>query len=125
MPAHDAIDAIKSSASTICTGMLASRIRRMTENSLFMLAAHSRVWAENAAAGPRSRLADGAAHHAAESDHRDSHPVRDHSGYFEIVAGLGAVGVNRVDTQFAGAQTLALARPFKRVAPGSAFVRRR
>src|SRR6185437_15456849 len=55
---------------------------------------------------------------AARGDHRDSHSVRDHPGYFEIVAGLGAVGVDRIDAQFAGPKPLALARPVKRVAPG-------
>ena len=45
---------------------------------------------------------------AARGDHRDSHPIRDHPGYFEIVAGLGAVGVDRIDAQFAGAEA---ARP--------------
>ena len=34
---------------------------------------------------------------AARGNHRDSHPVRDQPGYFEIVAGLGAVGIDRVD----------------------------
>ena len=62
---------------------------------------------------------------AARCDHRDSHPVRDYPGYFEIVAGLGAVGVDRVDAQFAGAQPLALARPLQTRHARSACVRRR
>src|SRR5215831_7537315 len=55
---------------------------------------------------------------AARGDYRDSDRVCDRSGYREIVAGLGAVGVDRVDAEFARAEPLALARPFERVAAG-------
>src|SRR5580704_3179937 len=55
---------------------------------------------------------------AAGRDHRDGNGFADAAGDFEIVAELGAVAIDRVDAQLAGAETLALERPGERVAAG-------
>src|SRR5271170_8377240 len=51
-------------------------------------------------------------------DHRDRNGFADAARDLEIVAELGAVAIDRVDAQLAGAEPLALERPRQRVAAG-------
>src|ERR1700728_4675451 len=55
---------------------------------------------------------------ATRRDYGNRDRIADEARYFEIVAGLGAVAIYRVDAQFAGTEALALARPVQRVAAG-------
>src|SRR6266436_646899 len=53
---------------------------------------------------------------AARRDHGNRNSFTDAAGDLEIVTELGAVAIDRIDAQFAGAEPLALKRPCQRVA---------